>query len=342
MSTDAHLAHACPHHIRFERTLTDATGMGVPTLSPISGAGLLLLRRDGVPLPPTGLFSPAQVVFPKRAPYRVKATSNVLVVDGVSYSIPPKTYTASEMISWLTGALPSYTVEAYDRSVKIASPLESTISLSGSALITTFGSKRSELKGKRKQVTPEWSLSRNDLSGISIRFKKPLDPVGLLDVSYLTEKRLCRRCGGTGVENDLRLDTYGDISMLTDHNLLYQMVAKAVLTERGSNPFHSWYGSTATSLIGQKVNSAVVQALRDSVYDTLSRMIDVQSRQAEVQSVSAKERLASVLSVEVEPIGDDLTSLLCTVVVRSASSEPVSVTVVFAVPNSIPLDGDLS
>jgi len=58
--------------------------------------------------------------------------------------------------------------------------------------------------------------------------------------------------------------------------------------------------------------------------------------------MSSKEKLLSVRSVEVENIGDDLTSLLCTVSIVSASSETVSVNIIFAVPNSISLDGDLS
>ena len=341
MSKDVHIAHICPHHIRFERT-TAVGGIEVPTLSPVSSAGLLMLRRDGVSLPPNGLFKNASVFFPKKAPYRVKEGQNILSVNGVSYTIPSKIYTLKEIVAWLNVNLDGYITSAYEGTIKIEHPTERSVSVSGSALSHAFGVRLGRFIGHRKNLTPSWRLSRNSLSGVSIIFEKELDPVGLLDISYLTEKQYCRRCGSTGVENDFRLDSFGEMTMIRDHDLLYQIVAKALLTEVGSNPFHSWYGSTAMSLIGQKVNSAVVQGLKDSVLKCLSNMIDIQSSQAQVQTVSLKERISRVLSVEVEQIGDDVTSLLCTVVVQSASSEPVSVNIVFAVPNSIPLDGDLA
>ena len=95
-------------------------------------------------------------------------------------------------------------------------------------------------------------------------------------------------------------------------------------------------------MIGKKSNGATKQALKQSVREALDRLINTQKVQASVQNMSSKEKLLSVRSVEVENIGDDLTSLLCTVSIVSASSEIVSVNIIFAVPNSISLDGDLS
>ena len=49
-----------------------------------------------------------------------------------------------------------------------------------------------------------------------------------------------------------------------------------------------------------------------------------------------------IRGVEVSTIGDDETSYLVRVTVESFSSKPVSINIVFAVPGSIPLDGDLT
>lgn len=341
MSQDARIAHACPHYIRYERVSLQG-GRVIETESPISGQGLLEIRRDGVILPLSGLYSESQIVFYKSGPYRVKTGVNTLTVDGQTITIPTKTYTVEELVKFLSEQLKStHKVTVFSQSVSISSYNES-LKVEGDVLALSFGFPSSTFTVHSKRITPSWKLSKISSDQSSIVFSRELDPVGLLDVSYTTEKRFCRRCSATGVENDLRLDSYGNIAMVRDHDLLYQIVAKALLTEIGSNPYHDWYGSKATSLIGQKVNTAVVQSIREAVQQSLDRVIDVQKAQATVQTVTAKETLFRVDNVIVESIGDDPTTLLCTVGIRSASSEPVTVSVIFAVPGSIPLDGDLT
>lgn len=341
MSQDAQIAHACPHYIRYERVFLQG-GRVIETESPISGQGLLEVRRDGVILPSTGLQSESQVVFYKSGPYRVKTGANTLTVDGQVIAIPTKTYTVEELVKFLSEKLKTtHKVSVFSQSVSISSYNES-LSVEGDVLSTSFGFPLTSFTVHSKKITPSWKLSKISGEQSSIIFSRELDPVGLLDVSYTTEKRFCRRCSSTGIENDLRLDSYGNVSLVRDHDLLYQIVAKALLTEIGSNPYHDWYGSKATSLIGQKVNTAVVQAIREAVQQSLDRVIDVQKAQSSVQTVTAKETLSRVDNVIVESVGDDPTTLLCTVGIRSASSEPVTVSVIFAVPGSIPLDGDLT
>ena len=58
--------------------------------------------------------------------------------------------------------------------------------------------------------------------------------------------------------------------------------------------------------------------------------------------MSFKERLSRVKSIDVSTIGADETSYLVSVVIESMSAEAVSINIIFAVPGSIPLDGDLS
>lgn len=338
MSLDAKIAHACPHYIRYER-VNVTNGIEVLTASAISGTGLLILRKDGISIPPQGLFSLPIIYIPKKEPYRFKNTT--LVIDGHTLTLnAKKTYTSKDLILEINKLSNQFRAEKYHSSIKITHFFKDKFSISGNAL-SNLGFSENEVFGTARRITPSWKLS-STLDGYAIRFNSELDPVGLVDVSYTTKKETCRRCSGTGVENDFRFDSKGELELIKDHDLLYQSVAKILLTERASNPFHLWYGSNAFSMIGKKSNSATKQALRQSVREALDRLINTQKVQASVQNMSSKEKLLSVRSVEVENIGDDLTSLLCTVSIVSASSETVSVNIIFAVPNSISLDGDLS
>lgn len=339
MSLDAKISHLCPHYIRYERTDV-IEGIEVPTRTKINGTGLLILRKDGVSIPPSGLFSLATIYIPKKEPYRFKDGSHILVIDGHSITLnTKKTYTSKDLISQINSVSKDFRASLYSGSVKITHYLKDRFEISGSAL-SSLGFSKDKAYGKSKRLTPSWTLSKS-LNGLVIRFDKVLDPVGILDISYTTAKETCTRCESTGIENDFRFDSKGEIELIQDHDLLYQSVAKILLTEKGSNPFHLWYGSDAFKMIGKKSNSATAQALKQSVRDALDRLVATQGVQATVQNVSLKERISSVRNVDVRPIGDDPTSVLCTVTVISASSETVSVNIIFQVPNSIDLSEGL-
>jgi phage baseplate assembly protein W len=109
----------------------------------------------------------------------------------------------------------------------------------------------------------------------------------------------------------------------------------------GSNPYHSFYGSNAMSLIGQKVSAGVAISLRTSVQTALDTLIDVQTQQSKVQEMSLEERVKRVRSIEVSTIGNDETSYLVRVSVESLSMQVVGVNVLFTVPGAITMDGEL-
>lgn len=347
MSVDAQLAHACPHYLRYERVGVTG-GREILPASPISGVGLLDLRLDGVTLPSEGLRSSAEVVFLGKAPYKITATSNTLVVSSESTEIEieltAKIYSQKEIVAEIAKKLVApFSVEGYSGSVKISGGGQTNkLTLRGS-MLSRLGFKGTSITRTSRVLVPAWRLARDAArNGSKLVFQSEYTPTGLLDISYTTERSYCRRCGGTGVENDFRFAPSGDLALVAGHDLLYQSVAKILLTQYRSNPYHTWYGSTAISLIGKKSSAGTAVALKDSVRNALDTLINTQGQQAKVQSVSLEERLKRVVSVDISSIGGDQTAYLVNVVVESMSSMPVSINIVFAVPGSISLDGELA
>lgn len=345
MAYDLHIGHACPHVLRYERASLEE-GVKVSPRSPIFGTGLLEIRRDGVPLSPEGNLREAVSVAPLKPPYRIRTGSSELTVETTSgftatITIPPKIYQKSSLASFLNGKLGEVQVISEGKSLRFTDQSQGVgFTLKGSAM-KALGYSSQKVVVKSKVITPRWSLQKR-LVGYDLVFEKPLEPEGLLDVTYTTSKENCRRCNSTGVENDLRFDEYGEAQKLTGTDLLYQTVAKTVLTNKGSNPYHEFYGSNAFSLIGKKSSVGIAEALRQSVTEALNKIQDQQRLQAQVQTLYPEEKLLGVLAVTVQQVGDDLTHYLCNIVVRSGAGRPVSVNVIFAVPGSLPLNGDLT
>lgn len=351
MSSDLQLAHACPHLIRFERiTVTDDNI--IIGKCPISGLGLISLYLNDMLIPPKGLFTEAKVIFPQTNQYRFPLNFNSLSISSTSFptlniSFPTNPFNQKELTSYLNSKLPTeLTAIADSNSVAITDRgLGVSFTLKGTAMVR-LGFDTSKRVVRAKQLVPSWNLiKRDEVAGTryNLKFNGEVPShlkQGVMD--YQTSKVYCRRCDATGVENDVRFGETGDILKVYDHDLLYQRVAKVCLTEIGTNPFHAWYGSNAQKLIGKKSTTNVTMLLRESVYRALENIKEAQRLQSQAQLLTLEERLADILSVEANYIGNDVTSVLVSVVVRSASNKRVNINIVFAVPGSIPLDGDLA
>lgn len=346
MSEDLQIAYACPHYIRYERVALQ-NGIYIIPSSPINGIGLVEIRRDGVVLEPQGNTKEATLTSPNVSPFRVKSNSNTLTIkstDGYENTItlPSKIYNIKSIISLLQPMLGSIVVkEDSNRCLLFTDDkLGVGYTLTGS-LLKALGFNKQKQVVKTKKTTPSWNLTQR-INGYDIKFEKTLEPEGLLEISYTTEKEYCRRCGSTGVENDLRWDEFGELRKVRNTDLLYQNVAKVLLTEIGTNPYHDWYGSNANRLIGQKNNAAVGVALRLSVQQALNKFQNIQQELKRVQDITPEERLVSVQSVNVSQLNNNATAVLCNVVIKSGANKNVSVNIVFSVPGAISLDGDLT
>jgi hypothetical protein len=174
---------------------------------------------------------------------------------------------------------------------------------------------------------PSLELDPPTLSRTSIIFKKPILSNPIFKISYYTNQPNCYRCMGSGVENDYNFDTYGEIKLIENENLLYQACMKILLTDIGSNPFHTWYGSSIQSLIGAKMVTNVAGELRKLTLNALSKVQEVQKTQRMHQTVTPKELLYTVSSLDVLIDEDNPQLITLDIAVMNASSEAIKLNI---------------
>ena len=195
-------------------------------------------------------------------------------------------------------------------------------------------------QSKGTQTYPAWTLisaetnpDSGEVYGRRVSFLKPLNnPNLIVQATYSMISSRCLRCQGLVVENDYRYNEVGDIRRVENENLLQQRCLKVLLTDRGSNVFHNWYGSNLRTRIGAKSIGAIAGALKVDVERALETLRDIQDQQGGFQTMSAKERLIGVVSVEVAPLENDPTAFIIDVVVRNGSNENVNITAVYTSP----------
>jgi len=193
-----------------------------------------------------------------------------------------------------------------------------------------------------RQVYPGWDLFERYDTSITNRyprFRSPMRKNPMLKVTYSMPVQRCLRCRTTFVENDYRFDAHGNMILIQNEDLLYQAALKILLTKQGSNTYYPWYGTTINERIGSKALSGVSSVLSEDVRKTLAQMQALQTQQAKYQQVTFKERLYSVLSVDVKRHSQDVTAYLIEVTVQNASGEPVSLNIVYTVPEVVALMG---
>jgi hypothetical protein len=344
MSKDILISHLCPHVIRNEKyelvSITDLI-----TRSPITGSGLLSVKRNGVPIPPEGLKTFPEIVFPSNAPYRNLNSLDISITNylGVIYTItlPKGILSQKQVIDLFNASLPNtIRASAKDKTVVISEVFESgrlcSLKISGDDL-KPFGFKTNILISRGKDVFSGWKLSGRSDVGYKIIFDKAVS--GTLELDYMTSKNYCTRCETTGVENDLRFDTSGEMVMVEGYDKLYQTVAKVCLTKSNSNPYHSWYGTNAFDLIGKKNTGSVEMNLRDSVSKAITKILDVQSQVEKIQNMTLEEKISRIRRISVEQLQDDQTTYLVSVDIVSRANTTVNINILFAVPGSFDLTG---
>jgi len=344
MSKDILVSHLCPHVIRYEKYDLSSTKELI-TRVPITGDGFLSIKRDGVSIPPSGLKTFPEILFPSNAPYRNLNPITLEITNylGTTYSveIPKGILSQKQLIEILNASLPNtIRASAKDKSIAITEIFESgkysNLKIASTDL-KPFGFKTNLYISRGRDIFPGWKLSGRSDIGYKIVFNDVISAT--LELDYMTGKNYCIRCGTTGVENDLRFDSAGEIITVEGYNKLYQTIAKVCLTRVNSNPYHTWYGTNAFNLIGNKIQGAVEMSLRDAVSKAVSKIFDIQNQVEKVQALTLEEKISRISRITVESIADDQTTYLVSVDIVSRANTTVNINIVFAVPGSFDLTG---
>lgn len=360
MAKDFQLAWACPHLTMEEVVQLDSDRRTLPTRQPAAGGGTVrILINDDVRLfvPQSGLYSSAQLLGAVSGPFDLVWGEDSITVETsqgtqtVSFGVAQATrFTTDQLIQrMLKAQFNVATLSNNSGFLAFSDPqavgLDSFVRLSGTAAVRLgFGSPGISQRpwgDQGSQLFPGWRLySRPDeILNRYPKFDSPVKGNPIFKVTYTVPPSRCLRCGGSYVENDLRLDESGQAILIQDENLLYQAALKIILTDKGSNPYQTWYGTQLKSRIGSKAISGVASLISEDVRRSLARLQSLQGEQAKYQQVTLKERLYSVKSVQVYPHAQDPTTYMIDVVVQNAAATPINLTIVFTVPSVVALLG---
>lgn len=191
------------------------------------------------------------------------------------------------------------------------------------------------------QLYPSWRLDirPDEITNRFPKFDGAIRNNPIFKLTYTVPPERCLRCGSTRNENDYRFDEAGQFITIENEDLLYQAALKIIMTDKGSNPYYPWYGASIQSRIGSKAVSGVATLINEDIRRALTKLQDLQKEQSKFQKVTFKERLFSIVSVQSRPHVQDPTTIMVDVVVQNASSDNVSLNIVFSVGNVISLLG---
>lgn len=343
MSFDIQIAFPCPHQTIEEHVHLGSDRRSLETRQPVASFGSVrITANNGTVVPSKGVYSPATVTGFLSGPFQVVGNAEILTVSNrteeISVTLPVGTRIKTDAVVTLFLQGDPQTISVVNRNGHLSFTdlsslgLSSDIRVSGSAAIALGFDKQRGARGR--QIYPAWVLAKRE-DTITNRFPKFIDLVSnspVFKVSYTVPRERCLRCRGTYVENDYRFDAQGHTLTVQDENLLYQMALKAVLTELGSNAYHSWYGTTISTQIGEKNLGGVGDLITEEIKRSLGQMQALQLEQSKYQEVTFKERLYQVTSIQTFASEDNPFAYFVEVAIQNASSDPIVLTIVYTVP----------
>ena len=376
MSIEIRAGYPCPHQIVEERVSLGPDKMSVPIRAPVAVAGSVrILVNDSHYVPSSGLYSQATLTAAISGPYNIQKCTDVLGSTGnviriqtsadttdVEIPVGPRVSidevikaikaSSSKVVvgSSATGALVLADVNTVGtKSFVRVSRADGGLETIGVVQALGFGNQRG---ARGEMVYPPWQLyTRQDVLPTTMevgrfpvkarypKFIRPLMGNPTVKATYVSFPERCPRCQGTYIENDYRFDKAGDVLTIDNENLLYQACLKILLTEVRSNPYHPRYGSRILNMIGSKQTGAAATLIQEQVQQALAKVQNLQEGQRKFQTVTDRERLYSVLSVDVTSPGVDPTAYNVNVVVQNASLQRIPISIAFSVPGAIALAG---
>ena len=148
-----------------------------------------------------------------------------------------------------------------------------------------------------------------------IMFKKPVRwYVPLIEVSYITIKNFCLKCGTAGQLNDIKPASNGSVIHVVGTDKMVQRVLKMVLTSQCG--FYPQFTCPIKGYVGKKFGVTITDAdISNQVMIALQNLKSIQSAQRTVQSLDPQEMLKDIQNLQtavIDPnsigVSADLTS----------------------------------
>jgi len=363
MSFDLRIDQLCPHEVTEEALFIADDRITVRPLRPISSTtSVKVLLNNEISVPSSGVFLPAKTSGTKRGPFSVTTGVNDILEMTVNQgdvqrlTLPTLDKMAATRVAALlnrqvTGASFSVINERLALSTQEAGPANSIFLKDTSTAAEVFGF-ATQRNYRGQQLTPGWALvsdpsTLEDRPTRLIIFDEPLrSDSDFVEISYVTVREECRRCGGVGLENDWRYDLDGKIIQIRNEDLLIQELQKDFYTIQGSNPFHTWYGTQLIEAIGKKiVEGGFAQNLITSdLHQAFNRWQSIKRQQEDNvgQIVTDREFPFRLLSVVLEQNNEDPTVIFVTVTVQNRSNNPIQLTRGLKLPEALELTSSVT
>lgn len=367
MSREIQIGFPCPHLVMEEVVVLDSDRRSLVTRAPVSNANSVrVLVNDSFYVPPSGLYSQATLQGGP-GPYRIEKCVGLAGPDGNSLRVRASRGTVTVSLP-LSDRISAVALQSHlklsglgdlvdVRVVEGAITFADSHSNGKTSFVQVSGDGADALKFTQRgargaEIYPGWVLAaRQDVYPSTAprglipvaarypRFKSPVPSAVDFKVTYAAMPERCPRCRATYVENDYRFDMTGEVRTLVNEDLLYQACLKSILTIKGSNPYHTGYGSQVLVRVGRKRLSATATALRQDVIAALGTVSSLQGGQMKFQQVTDKERLYRVEAVDVRPTADDPTAAYVSIVVTNGSNRRVVLNIVYSAPGAVALAG---
>lgn len=354
MSFDIQLAHPCPHRAVEEKVDISSDRRIISTSQPIAGGSTLTLYANDTIIPRGGLYSSATLRSRIAGPFFISKHKNKLIIsstkDHIEIDLPVSSFNSRLSVQNLASEIRKKAksiLAEVDNGYLVLTDLstigtQSVIQVLGSAKDSLGYDRQNTARGQ--QIYPGWDLYAppnlvNSFDDITlyrgVKFRYPIRSNPYFRISYQTYREKCKRCQSSNVENDYRFGSKGNTLVIENENLLYQSAVKILLTDKGSNPFFKGYGTNLRARIGSKAVGFISQSISQEVRSALAKFQQYQSTQSNYQEVSLKERLYSVVSVEVFQVENDPTTFIVDVVIQTAGGSPIQLDVVFTTPSTV-------
>jgi hypothetical protein len=136
--------------------------------------------------------------------------------------------------------------------------------------------------------------------------ERTYDP--LIEVQYITDRKLCPKCLGGAVLDDIKYGFNGDIVGVEKELQLIQLVEKYIVTRVGSNKFHGWVGTGIHSLLGSKIfdYDTLRLEITNHITQAINKLKDIQAQLiSSGRTVDDGEILEQLIGIEVDPDESD-------------------------------------